>query len=103
LGDWNFEFAQLTSDKFSVNGAVLHVDGVSVARISMDRTLLHRGSAPRGMVAVTIPGAGSGRAYVQGQLLSQFAMDYQPFFGETPTESRRRSLATDVETAETVN
>jgi AraC family transcriptional regulator, ethanolamine operon transcriptional activator len=67
--DWNFEFTQLSSGKFSASGAVLDLDGVSIARLSMGRTLLQRGHAPRGMFAVFIPGAGSGPAYVRGQLL----------------------------------
>ncbi len=67
--DWNFEFTQLSSGTFSANGAALQLDGVSIARMSTDRTLLQRGYAPRGMFAVFIPGPGSGPAYAQGQLL----------------------------------
>jgi AraC family ethanolamine operon transcriptional activator len=69
LRDWNFEFTQLSLGKFSASGAVLDLDGVSIARLSMGRTLLQRGYAPRGMFAVFIPGAGSGPAYARGQLL----------------------------------
>ena len=69
MGSWNFELTQLSSGKFNSNGAVLNLAGVSIARVSMDRTLLQRGHAPRGMFAVFIPGAGSGPAYVQGQLV----------------------------------
>ena len=69
LGSWNFELTQLSSGKFNSSGAVLNLAGVSVARVSMDRTLLQRGHAPPGMFAVFIPGAGSGPAYVQGQLV----------------------------------
>ena len=43
--DWNFEFTQLSAGKFRASGAMLQLDGVSVARVSMERTLLQRGFA----------------------------------------------------------
>ena len=67
--DWNFEFMQLSSGKFRASGAMLQLDGVSIARVSMERTLLQRGFAARGMFAVFIPGVGSGPIYAQGQLV----------------------------------
>ena len=67
--DWNFEFLQLSPGKFRAHGAMLNLDGVSIARVSMGQTLLQRGFAQRGTLAVFIPGVGSGPAYVQGQLL----------------------------------
>ena len=67
--EWNFEFLQLSPGKFSAHGAMLNLDGVSIARVSMGQTLLQRGFAQRGTLAVFIPGVGSGPAYVQGQLL----------------------------------
>jgi hypothetical protein len=69
LGEWNFEFAQLKGGSFKADGIVLQLDGVSIARISMTQTLLQRGYAPRGMVAVFMPGVGSGPAFAQGQLV----------------------------------
>ena len=67
--DWNFEFTQLTGGDFKAEGAVLDLDGVSLARVSYSQTLLHRGFAPRNMVAVFMPGAGSGQVFAHGQLL----------------------------------
>ena len=67
--DWNFEFMQLSAGKFRASGAMLQLDGVSIARVSMERTLLQRGFAARGMFAVFIPGVGSGPIYAQGQLV----------------------------------
>ena len=48
---------------------MLQLDGVSIARVSMERTLLQRGFAARGMFAVFVPGVGSGPIYAQGQLV----------------------------------
>ena len=67
--DWNFEFMQLSSGKFRASGAMLQLDGVSIARVSMERTLLQRGFAAPGTFAVFIPGIGSGPIYAQGQLV----------------------------------
>jgi AraC family ethanolamine operon transcriptional activator len=67
--DWNFEFTQLTGGDFNANGAALELDGVSVARMSISQTLLHRGFAPPNMVAVMLPGRGSGPVFAHGQLL----------------------------------
>ena len=58
--DWNFEFMQLSSGKFRASGAMLQLDGVSIARVSMERTLLQRGFAARGMFAVFIPALARG-------------------------------------------
>ena len=60
---------QLSPGKFRASGAMLQLDGVSIARVSMERTLLQRGFAARGMFAVFIPGVGSGPIYAQGQLV----------------------------------
>lgn len=67
--DWNFEFMQLNSGEFRADGAMLQLDGVSIARVSMSRTLLQRGYAAHGLFAVFVPGAGSGPVYAQGQLV----------------------------------
>lgn len=67
LRDWNFEFTQLNAGKFKAQGCILQFDSVSLARMSLDRTLIQRGYAPHGMVAIFIPGAGSGPVYVRGQ------------------------------------
>jgi AraC family ethanolamine operon transcriptional activator len=67
--NWNFEFTQLTGGDFSAKGATLELDGVSVARMSVTQTLLHRGSAPSNMVAVMLPGRASGQVFAHGQLL----------------------------------
>lgn len=69
LGEWSFELTQLKRGAFKADGVVLGLDGVSIARISMSQTLLQRGCAPRGMVAVFTPGAGSGPAFAHGQLV----------------------------------
>jgi len=67
VGDWNFEYAQLKKGGFRADGALLEFDGVSLARVAMSQTMLHTGYAPRNMVAVMIPGAGCGQAFVSGQ------------------------------------
>ena len=67
--DWNFEFMQLSSGTFRANGAMLQLDGVSIARVSMSRTLLQKGFATCGTFAVFIPGAGSGPVFANGQLV----------------------------------
>ena len=69
VGNWNFEFMQLSPGTFRASGALLQLDGVSIERISMERTLLQRGFAPRDRLAVFIPGVGSGPIYAQGQLV----------------------------------
>lgn len=67
--DWHFEFAQLKGGDFNASGAALDLDGVSVARLCINQTLLHRGYAPHEMIAVLMPGQGSGPAFAHGQLL----------------------------------
>jgi AraC family ethanolamine operon transcriptional activator len=66
-GDWNFNYAQLRKGDFRADGVLLQLGAVSVARALMRQTMLHKGHAPPGMMAVMIPGAGSGPAYANGQ------------------------------------
>jgi AraC family transcriptional regulator, ethanolamine operon transcriptional activator len=69
--EWNFEFTQLRPGKFSADGDALELDGVSVARVAMNQSLLHRGYAPSRMVAVFLPGKGSGPIFSHGQRLER--------------------------------
>lgn len=67
--DRHFEFTQLKGGDFNASGAALELDGVSVARVCISQTLLHRGYAPQDMIVVMLPGQGSGPAFAHGQLL----------------------------------
>jgi AraC family ethanolamine operon transcriptional activator len=67
--DWNFEFTQLRPGQFSANGGVVELDGISLASVVINKTLLHQGHAPRGMVGVFIPGTGSGDVFARAQLM----------------------------------
>ena len=69
VGEWGFEFTQLEPGKFRADAAVIDLDGVHLAQVELNQTLLHRGSAPRHTVAVFLPGAGSGHVFAHGQLL----------------------------------
>lgn len=67
--DWNFVFTQLKPGKLTADGAMLQLDGISIGSIDISHTLLHQGYAPRGMVAVLMPGAGSGDVFAHAQRL----------------------------------
>lgn len=67
--DWNFEFTQLSPGAFTANGDMAALGYALVRQVTLGQTLLHRGCAPRGSVAVLIPGHGSGRAFVRGRQL----------------------------------
>jgi hypothetical protein len=67
--EWNFDMSQLVPGNYLAEGGVLEIDGVSLARISFSHTTLHRGSAPRNMVALIMPGKGSGPGFADGRLL----------------------------------
>lgn len=71
IGNWTFEFNQLKAGLLKAAGAVFDFAGVSVGRVVMDRTMLHRGYAPRNMFAVFVTGEGSGQVYAHGQLLER--------------------------------
>ena len=58
--DWNFEFTQLSAGKFRASGAMLQLDGVSIARVSMARTLLQRGFAARACLRCSYPALARG-------------------------------------------
>ena len=47
----------------------MQLDGVSIVRATHDQTVLRRGDPPRNMVALVMPGPGSGEAFVHGQLV----------------------------------
>ena len=67
--DWSFVFTQLKPGKLTADGAVLELDGVSIGSVEISHTMLHQGYAPPGMVAVLIPGAGSGEVFAHAQRL----------------------------------
>ncbi|HEY6644057.1 helix-turn-helix domain-containing protein [Povalibacter sp.] len=67
--DWNFVFTQLKPGKLTAKGALLELDGISVGSIEISQTMLHQGHAPRGMVAILIPGANSGEVFAHAQRL----------------------------------
>jgi len=67
--EWNFEMSQLVPGDYLAEGGVLEIDGVSLARISFSHTTLHRGSAPRNMVALIMTGKGSGPGFADGRLI----------------------------------
>ncbi len=69
LRDWHFEFTQLTPGKYHGTGAIVQLDGVSIVRATHDQTVLRRGDPPPNMVALVMPGPGSGEAFVHGQLV----------------------------------
>jgi AraC family transcriptional regulator, ethanolamine operon transcriptional activator len=69
VGEWEYEFIQLQPGKFHTTGAMVALDGVSIVRMASDRTLLQRGCAPPNMVAVMMPGPGTGQAFAHGQLV----------------------------------
>jgi hypothetical protein len=43
VGEWGFEFTQLERGKFRPDGAVIDLDGLHVAQVALNQTLLHRG------------------------------------------------------------
>lgn len=65
--EWQFEFSQLKRGPFKAQGGILDLDGVSVARVVMTQTVLHRGGPPDNMVAVIFAGPGSGPTFINGQ------------------------------------
>src|SRR4051812_8068379 len=65
--EWNFEMSQLVPGRYRAEGGILEIEGVSLARIAFSHTTLHRGYAPRNMVALIMPGAGSGPGYADGR------------------------------------
>jgi AraC-type DNA-binding domain-containing proteins len=67
---WNFEFTQLTPGPLTANGGVIALNNVLVSQIMLDQTLLRRGHAPRGSIAVLIPGSASSQAFVRGRRLA---------------------------------
>lgn len=67
--DWSFIFTQLKPGKLTADGAMLELDGVSIGSVEISHTMLHQGYAPPGMVAVLIPGAGSGDVFAHAQRL----------------------------------
>jgi AraC family ethanolamine operon transcriptional activator len=71
IGNWTFEFNQLTPGNLKAVGSIFDFAGVSVGRVVMNRTMLHRGYAPRSMFAVFVPGEGSGHVYAHAQLLER--------------------------------
>jgi AraC family transcriptional regulator, ethanolamine operon transcriptional activator len=67
--DWTFMFTQLKPGKLTADGAMLELEGVGIGCLDISHTLLHQGYAPRGMVAVLLPGAGSGDVFAHAQRL----------------------------------
>lgn len=66
---WSFEFTQLSPGALAANGGVVALNCVLVAQLTLDQTLLRRGHAPHGSVAVLIPGSASSQAFVRGRRL----------------------------------
>lgn len=67
LPRWNVEFSQLSAGDFMAIGGVVTLESLSIARFTIDRTVQHLVSPPRGSAAVLIPGAGSRSAFALGR------------------------------------
>jgi len=65
--EWNFEFSQLTRGVLKVEGSLLALDGVSLAHMRLNQTVLQRGYGPPSMVAVFMPREGSAPVFARGQ------------------------------------
>lgn len=64
---WNFEFAQLSPGALVASGGMVALNCVLVGQLTLDQTLMRRGHAPHGSVAVLIPGSASSLAFVRGR------------------------------------
>jgi AraC family ethanolamine operon transcriptional activator len=69
LRDWCFDFAQLKSGAFNADAAIVNLDGVYVARLATDQTLLQEGFSPPNTISMFMPAAGSSPVFAQAQLL----------------------------------
>ena len=68
--DGSFEFTQLTPGPLTANGGVIALNRVLVGQMTLDQTLLRRGHAPHGSIAVLIPGSACSQAFVRGRKLA---------------------------------
>jgi AraC family ethanolamine operon transcriptional activator len=91
---WNFEFTQLTPGALTAKGGVIALNNVLVSQIMLDQTLLRRGNAPRGSIAVLIPGSASSQAFVRGRRLA--ATQYISMADSAGIEMITRSHYVDV-------
>ena len=67
---WTVEFSQLSPGHLIAQGGVVTLGCASISRFTIDQTLQHVGSPPRGSTGILIPGVGSREAFALGRQLA---------------------------------